>query len=113
MKKPEIEKVKEVPMTYGKRVMIKPTGLATVNEDDEFQEELNETIYRELGNFGDIAEKSRREILEGFARKDQKEIKKMQKKATALLLPDSQDIEFDSNDKTGHSPSVMPTPTAQ
>jgi hypothetical protein len=70
LKKPKLEKQRRVPMTYGKRVMIKPTGLAPIKEEElsQLEQDLNDAIYRELGTYGDIVEASRKQILEGYVR---------------------------------------------
>lgn len=70
MKKPKLEKQRNVPMSYGKRVMIKPTGLAPIKEEElsQLEHELNDALYDELGNFGDIVEASRKQILAGYVR---------------------------------------------
>lgn len=75
-------------MTYGKRVMIKPTGLATVMEEGSLLgDEINDSIYRELGCFGDIVEASRQEILEGFVRPQAINNKKTANRKGTTVLP--------------------------
>ena len=48
--------------------------------------DLNDTIYDELGNFGDIVELSRKQILQGFVRTKQK--KKIPKPPPLNPLPE-------------------------
>jgi hypothetical protein len=110
LRKPKLEKQSEVPMTYGKRVMIKPTGLATVYENDG-EDELNESIYRELGCFGDIVEQSRKEILDGYVRPSGKEMKKMKRRASVILgnIPDL--IAFETHEGILNSTHSPFTPT--
>lgn len=58
-----------MPRSYGKKVWIRPSGLPTIKEEmEEMEKEINDEIFKDLGNFGDIVEKSRDQILEGYCR---------------------------------------------
>ena len=70
-KKPPYEKLENLPSYFQRRVLVVPSK----GKSDylEFYEEVNAAIFEELGNFGDIFEKSRRFLVEGYCRPDDKE----------------------------------------
>ena len=63
--KPHLMKLKTVPATYGKKILLKTNrNLDTINEMDD--EDLNDEIYNDIGNFGDLVEKSRKDLTHNF-----------------------------------------------
>ena len=59
---------------YNKKIKINSELLEAKYSEEELEqavEELNRQIFLELGTFGDIAELSRRQILEGYVREEQ------------------------------------------
>lgn len=73
--KPKFMPLQNVPKSYGKKIMLKHTGLAQIKEEEieAFEDSLNQEIFRDLGNFGDIVEKSRRQIVGDYVCPDDKE----------------------------------------
>ena len=94
MQKPKLSKQRNVPTSYAKKIMVKKTGLQVIEEEENSQDyiekEINETIFQELGNFGDIVELSRKQILEGYVRP--KRSKGFDVK-TVTILPVPQEID--------------------
>ena len=61
--KPELEVLAYRPKNYNKKVLIKK-----INEEgnEVYNDEMNEFIFKEIGNFGDIVQISRFELTKGF-----------------------------------------------
>ena len=71
MMKPKLKQLRNVPPNYDKRIYDKNQmqQLPTIVEDDEnLDESINDSLYKQYGNFGQVVELSRKQILEGFVR---------------------------------------------
>lgn len=61
--KPALMKLAVMPRYYTKKVLIKKQN---ENGEEVYDDSLNEVLYEELGTFGDIVARSRKELLEGY-----------------------------------------------
>ena len=61
--KPAFMKLAAVPRYYNKKVLIKKRN---ENGEEVYDDFLNEALFKELGTFGEIVAKSRKELLEGY-----------------------------------------------
>jgi hypothetical protein len=50
-----------IPKLYKKKVYLRASNLEEIKEEDrdDFEKDLNDNLFKELGNFGDIVEMSR------------------------------------------------------
>jgi hypothetical protein len=104
--KPKMQPLAEIPKIYGKKVKLNPKGLPYMSEDElkELQLDINETIFDELGDFGEIVELSRWHICKGYVRpkgvESPRALKEYMKEIEISKSIDSFTDEFDeSNEK--------------